>query len=99
NDKKVFEVLQDPRRVFNIDETNFQMGDKTGKVLAQKGTKHIYEELPANHKQAMTVLAMVSAVGEAPPPLLIYPRKTLPTSIRRGIQRGENFYICGHSGT
>ena len=43
SEKGVYEVLQDPRRVFNIDETNFQMGDKTNKVLAAKGTKHVYE--------------------------------------------------------
>ena len=43
NEKEVFDVLKEPRRVFNIDETNFQMGDKTNKVLAQKGTKHVYE--------------------------------------------------------
>ncbi|CAL4170488.1 unnamed protein product, partial [Meganyctiphanes norvegica] len=43
SEKGVYDVLQDPRRVFNIDKTNFQMGDKTNMVLAAKGTKHVYE--------------------------------------------------------
>ncbi|CAL4102780.1 unnamed protein product, partial [Meganyctiphanes norvegica] len=97
NDKKVFEVLKDPRRVFNIGETNFQMGDKTNKVLAAKGTKHVYEELPADYKVSMTVCAMLSPAGLMPPPLLIYPRETVPKSIRNGIRMDEFFYILGHS--
>ena len=41
--KEVMHVMDDPTRVFNFDETGFQMGDKSNKVLARVGTKHVYE--------------------------------------------------------
>lgn len=33
-------ILQDPRRILNADEVNFQLCPKTGKVLGQKGWKN-----------------------------------------------------------
>jgi len=33
------EVMNDPSRVFNIDETDFQICPSAGSVLAQKGAK------------------------------------------------------------
>ncbi|CAL4069212.1 unnamed protein product, partial [Meganyctiphanes norvegica] len=56
-------------------------------------------------KKTLTVLALVNATGKGPPPLLVYPRKTLPPSIRANITKnyivnqGENSYFCGHNST
>jgi predicted rRNA methylase YqxC with S4 and FtsJ domains len=36
------EVLDDPSRIFNGDETGFQICPSTGSVLAQKGAKNVY---------------------------------------------------------
>ena len=41
--KEIMYVMSDPSRVFNFDETGFQMGEKSSKVLAKVGTKHVYE--------------------------------------------------------
>jgi hypothetical protein len=41
-EKNYFEILQDPTRVFNGDETCFQLCPKEGKVIAPRGTKHVF---------------------------------------------------------
>ncbi|KAI4466382.1 hypothetical protein MML48_3g00005845 [Holotrichia oblita] len=42
-DNGYFQILSDPSRVFNGDETNFQLCPKSGKVIAIKGETDVYE--------------------------------------------------------
>lgn len=58
------EVFNDPRRVLNGDETSFAMCPKTGKVLAPKGWKNIYELKKASEKETITVLLVFSVPGQ-----------------------------------
>ena len=46
----IFDVLNDPTRVFNTDETNVQLCPDTGKVIGVKGWKNIYEIAPGTEK-------------------------------------------------
>ena len=39
----LLDLLNDPRRMFNIDESGFPLGGKSRKVLAQRGVKHCFE--------------------------------------------------------
>jgi hypothetical protein len=50
------EVLEDPSRNFNIDESGFSMSPNSGKVLAIKGTKNVFEEVSVKNKSNITVL-------------------------------------------
>ena len=43
--QNVKDILSDPNRIFNGDETSFSMCPKTGKVIAPKGYKNIYNLL------------------------------------------------------
>ncbi|CAH0729912.1 unnamed protein product, partial [Brenthis ino] len=43
-------LLDNPKRVFNGDESGFQLCPKTGKVLAVKGTKNVYSVETNNSK-------------------------------------------------
>ena len=43
SERKAMDALNDPNRVFNLDETCFILKDKSPKVIAVKGTKHVYE--------------------------------------------------------
>lgn len=49
-------VFKDPRRILNADETGFSLCPKTGRVLALKGYKNVYEIKAANEKDNITVL-------------------------------------------
>lgn len=41
-EKGLEDVISDPSRVFNGDESGFQISPATGKVFAQRGSKNVY---------------------------------------------------------
>lgn len=85
NEKNYFDVLADPSRVYNGDETCFQLCPKSGKVLAPKGSKNVYEIDQGNAKENITVMFTFSANGDITPPMVIYPYKRLPQSIAQSV--------------
>ncbi|KAL8573331.1 hypothetical protein ACOMHN_032793 [Nucella lapillus] len=67
-------VLDDPSRIFNCDETGFQLGSGGfTKIIASKNER-VYQVTSDTHTQ-ITVLACVSASGEVLDPLIIFPGK------------------------
>ena len=54
-DNQLSEILNDPTRIFNGDEKNFQLCPKLKNVLAPKGAKNIYEVDKGLAKQSLTV--------------------------------------------
>jgi hypothetical protein len=80
-DNSYFTILSDPSRVFNGDESNFQLCPKSGKVIAMRGEKDVYEVDHASAKSALTVLFTFSANGDTTPPMIIFPNKRLPKDI------------------
>ncbi|GBP20461.1 Tigger transposable element-derived protein 6 [Eumeta japonica] len=75
----------DPKRVFNADETGFQLCPFTGRVLAAKGDKNIYAVEQGNSKENVTVLFTFSADGRTCPPLIVFPYKRLPEKIATSV--------------
>lgn len=67
------DVLEDPTRIFNGDETSFAMCPKSGKVLAPKGYKNIYEIKKGSEKETITVLLVFSADGQIVSPMVVFP--------------------------
>lgn len=55
-EKGVSQILNDPGRVFNADETNFQICQSTGLVIAEKGSKNVYNIEHSNAKESVTAL-------------------------------------------
>ncbi|XP_059139407.1 uncharacterized protein LOC131927669 [Physella acuta] len=70
-------LLESPERIFNADETGFCFDAKSRRVVAHKGSKHVYN-VTSKTKTQVTVLACASAVGQYTPPMLIYPYKRIP---------------------
>nr|CAI5848770.1 unnamed protein product [Callosobruchus analis] len=79
------EILNDPSRVFNADESGFQLCAKTKKVLAPQGAKNIYEVDVGQVKASITVLFTFAAAGNITPPMIVYPYKRLPSDIVNSI--------------
>ncbi|CAI6353666.1 unnamed protein product [Macrosiphum euphorbiae] len=75
------DVLDDPSRLFNCDETGLQTCPKSGRVLGPKDIKDFYEIAQGHEKECVTVLCTYSAKGGVPPPMVLYPYKRIPTSI------------------
>ncbi|XP_072395154.1 uncharacterized protein [Diabrotica undecimpunctata] len=80
NKKGLPDLLQDPTRIFNGDETCFYLCPKNKKVLAIKGSRNVYE-IEHNPKVNLTVMFTFSAIGNILPPMIIYPHKRLPNDI------------------
>ncbi|KAH0808864.1 hypothetical protein GEV33_013927 [Tenebrio molitor] len=72
-ESQVLDILEDPSRIFNGDETSFSMCPKSGKVLAPKGYKNIYEVKKGNEKETITVLLVFSADGRTLTPMVVFP--------------------------
>lgn len=80
-DHQYMEILSDPGRVLNGDETNFLLCPKSGRVIAIKGDKNVYEVDQGQSKACLTVMFTFKADGSQTPPLIIYPNKRLPKDI------------------
>ncbi|KAL9702723.1 hypothetical protein quinque_006241 [Culex quinquefasciatus] len=83
NDLK--QILEDPDRMINGDETNFLLNPKTKAVLAMRGSRNVYETERNNSKLAVTVMFSFYASGESVPPTVIYPYKSIPSTIAQSV--------------
>lgn len=50
------ECLNCPSKIFNVDETSFKLNPKSGKVLAKRGARNVYNMVISAEKDAYTVL-------------------------------------------
>ena len=55
-------LLTSPDRIFNADESGFNICPKTKKIISMKGTKHVYS-ITSGTRQQVTMLACSSAMG------------------------------------
>ena len=69
-------LLDHPSLIFNADESGMPLNHHPGKPIAVSGQKHVCV-LCSGDKTQVTVLACVSASGNAMPPLVIFKRKSL----------------------
>lgn len=79
------DILNDPARLFNADETAFMLCPKGEKVLGIKGQRNVYEVHSGSDKESLTVLNNVNAAGTIAPTMIVYPAKRLPQSIKLSI--------------
>ena len=81
-------MLQDPSRVFNLDESGFSLCPKGDKVLGIKGQKNVYE-LADRDKENVTVLLNVSASGVLAPPMAVFAGKRFPKGLNEENRKFE----------
>lgn len=81
-------ILLDPNRVFNCDETAFMLAPKTPKVLAKKGDKNVYQHVNADDKECLTVLVTGNAASTFASTTIIYPYKRMPAEISDNFPSG-----------
>lgn len=74
------DILKDPQRLFNTDETAFFLAPKGGLILAAKG-ESFFDVSARSDKENVTTLVTVNAAGEIAPPLTIFKYRRLPQAI------------------
>lgn len=79
------DVLSEPKRIFNGDESAFFLNPKGSKVLAKKGDKCIFQQVNCDEKECITVLVTGNAAGDLCPPLLCLKYERLPQEIVAGV--------------
>lgn len=80
-EKQFFDILNDPTRVYNGDETCFLLCPKEEKVIAPRGSRNVYQVDQGLAKANLTVMFTFAASGAVTPPMIIYPYKRLPNYI------------------
>lgn len=95
-------VLDDPKRIWNMDETSFYLNPTGGFVIAEKG-KHVYATSTNSDKENVTTLITVNAVGDYAPPLTMYKFERIPSAYYKaapphwGIGKSKNGWMTAES--
>lgn len=82
------DILSNPDRFLNLDETSFYLCPKIGKVIASKGQKNIFEVHSGSDKENLTVLCNIGASGKVAPTMVVYPGQRLPQSLKLQMPEG-----------
>ena len=81
-------MMEDHTRIFNCDECNLQVSPSTGKIVAIRGQKNVYEVSPEHDKSALTFVGTFSADGKVVKPTIIYPYVRIPRDIQNSVPDG-----------
>lgn len=95
-EKNASDILTMPDRIFNGDETSFYICPKSGKVIAPRGYKNVYKIVKGKEKEAVTVLAFISASGQTLPPCVVFPYVRPPKDVINSMPAG---WLLGKSET
>nr|CAH7761453.1 unnamed protein product [Callosobruchus chinensis] len=101
--KGLQEVLEDSSRIFNSDESGFQICPSTGKVFAMKGSKNVYSVERSSAKENITVLFTFSADGTICVPMVVYPYQRIPEKVAKninpkwGVGRSDNGWMTSET--
>lgn len=100
--KGLLEVINDPERIFNSDESAFYLQPKAGRVLVRKGEKNVYTS-SGDEKENLTVLVTGNAAGVLAPPMIVYPYERLPAVIANSVPkdwcigRSDTGWMCART--
>lgn len=95
-DENCQDILNDPTRLFNGDETSFSLAPKTGNVIGPRGYRNIFQIKFSNEKENITVLLVFSASGETLPPVVVFPYQKVPQKI---VNSMPDDWVIGRSET
>jgi hypothetical protein len=79
------EVMDDPSRIFNGEETGFQIRPSKSRVLAEKGAKNVYSIDEGSSKENISVKFSFAANGKKCCPMIVYPYKRIPEETAQSV--------------
>ncbi|KAJ8934072.1 hypothetical protein NQ314_013608 [Rhamnusium bicolor] len=88
-EKDYFNILEDPTRVCNGDETYFTLCPKEDKVIAPRGAKNVYQIEQGPSKTNIPVMFTFSASGVTTPPMIVYASNDYQKILQRVFQMDE----------
>lgn len=81
NTEGLTEAFQDPKRVYNADETALFVSPKGEKVLIREGEKTAYNHINNDERENLTTLINVNAAGMIVPPMVVFKYERIPLVI------------------
>ena len=75
-------------RIFNLDETGITTVQSQGKILAPKGKKQVGAIASAERGSLVTMCNVISATGQALPPVFVFPRVNFREHMINGAPNG-----------
>ncbi len=101
--ENLLDVVNDPTRVFNTDESGFLLCPKGDHVLVRKGSKMVFNFVMNDDKECLTALIGGSAAGNLMPSMVVYPYQRVPAVISElfpktwAIGRSENGWMTSET--
>lgn len=80
-------ILEDPSRVFNMDETCFNLALKGELIIGERG-RNVYDEHTNSDKENVTTLFGTNALGKWAPPLTIFKYERIPATLVKSAPSG-----------
>ena len=97
-EERAGDVLLDPHRVFNFDESHFLLAKKRGAVLGPVNYKNFLEVSKENGKEGLTVLIGYSANGSLASPMIEYSYKqNIPCDVIKSVGSVDPSWALGKS--
>ncbi|KAB0790264.1 hypothetical protein PPYR_03907 [Photinus pyralis] len=82
------DLVNTPRKIFNIDESGLQLNNNPGKVVATKGAKTVNCVTSGEKGETVSVIACVNAEGHFLPPVCIFKGKKKKPEFEDGLPPG-----------
>lgn len=81
-------IFDYPKRIFNFDESGFQLIPKGFKALCERDAENAYIVNNNSDKESFTALFGSNADGELTPPMILFPGKRISREIVESIPKG-----------
>lgn len=81
------DIFNDPKRIFNADESTFYMNPKGNRVLTRKGTYTVYSHIPNDEKECLTVLMTANSAGTVAPGVILFAYERIPPVISNSMPK------------
>lgn len=100
-EENALDILEEPKRIFNADESGFQTCPESGKVLGPVGMKFFYQIKSGKEKEQLTVMVTINAAGQLVTPMVVYPlvriSKEISTNVPEswGIGKSRKGWMTG----
>ena len=90
------EILNNPSRIFNCDETGLAFNPPCFKVVGERGSKELCH-VTSGDKSKASIMAFVGATGIPYPPMVIFGLKTYNTLLAKGHVPGTSYALSEKS--
>ena len=87
------DILNFPRKIYNIDETGLQLNNNPSKVIATRGSKSVCSATSAERGETVTVISCINAEGNFLPPCCIFKGKNKKKEFEDGLPPGGKVFM------